>query len=126
MKSVHAIGIGALIVALGIMAGAFGAHALKERLDSYLLGVYEKAVFYQLLHGVGILCLGLIAETRVLPEDEVARTVLLLLVGTIIFSGTLYGVSVFGVRWLGAVTPIGGSLMIIGWCYLTFSAFRRQ
>jgi uncharacterized membrane protein YgdD (TMEM256/DUF423 family) len=123
---VHAIGIGALIVALGIMAGAFGAHALKERLDSYLLGVYEKAVFYQLLHGVGILCLGLIAETRVLPEDEVARTVLLLLVGTIIFSGTLYGVSVFGVRWLGAVTPIGGSLMIIGWCYLTFSAFRRQ
>jgi uncharacterized membrane protein YgdD (TMEM256/DUF423 family) len=126
VKSVHAIGIGALIVALGIMAGAFGAHALKERLDSYLLGVYEKAVFYQLLHGVGILCLGLIAETRVLPEDEVARTVLLLLVGTIIFSGTLYGVSVFGVRWLGAVTPIGGSLMIIGWCYLTFSAFRRQ
>ncbi|WKZ56442.1 MAG: DUF423 domain-containing protein [Bdellovibrionota bacterium] len=116
-------GIAALLMGVGIAAGAFGAHALKTRLDPYLLGVYEKAVLYQLINSLGLIGVAIAATT--FKDDSLLRPALLIVLGVIIFSGTLYGLSLFGQRWLGAITPLGGSALIIGWLWLAWILLRK-
>ena len=108
---------GAILMALGVMLGAFGAHALKDRLDAYSLDVYQKAVFYHFIHAV---MLFILAERPQLPRLAWWS----FLGGIVIFSGSLYLLAVTDTPWLGAITPIGGLLFLMGWGSLFFRSVR--
>ena len=108
---------------LGVALGAFGAHALKARLDDYALTIFQTAVQYQFYHslallGVGLLCLWQ-PQSRLLLASGIA-----FLVGILVFSGSLYLLSFTGLRWLGAITPIGGLSFMLGWLLLLLAAWR--
>src|ERR1700761_522356 len=117
---------GAVLMALGVGMGAFGAHALKGRLDAYSMSVYEKAVFYHFVHGIGILIVALLARTNAITAAGQGRVAALLLIGIIVFSGRLYVLALTGVRALGAITPIGGIAFIAGWILLAYEALGRR
>jgi uncharacterized membrane protein YgdD (TMEM256/DUF423 family) len=113
-------------MALAVGAGAFGAHGLRSRLDAYSLSVYEKAAFYHFVHALGILCISLLVRTNVVTVSGANRSAGLLLLGILIFSGSLYALSLTGIRILGAITPIGGVAFIAGWLWLAYEAMRVQ
>ncbi|HEX3685323.1 MAG TPA: DUF423 domain-containing protein [Bryobacteraceae bacterium] len=116
---------GAMVMALGVGMGAFGAHALKGRLDAYSMAVYEKAVFYHFIHGLGILLVALLARTNAITATGQGRVAGLLLIGIVVFSGSLYALALTGVRVLGAITPLGGIAFLAGWILLAWEALRR-
>lgn len=102
--------------ALGVMAGAFGAHALEARIDEpRLLEVWETAARYHLIHALALL--GVAAH----PQSPAAAG-WLFVVGVTLFSGSLYLMTLTGARWLGAITPLGGLAFIAGWLVLAFAA----
>ena len=113
-------------MALAVALGAFGAHGLRNRLNAYSLSVYEKAVFYHFIHALGILLVSLLARTNAISPAGQARAAWLLLIGIIVFSGSLYTLAISGVRLLGAITPIGGLAFILGWLVLAYEAFRAH
>lgn len=118
------IATGAGFMALAVILGAFGAHALKGRLDEYSLSVYEKAVFYHFVHALGILIVALLARLNAITPGGQARAAWLLFAGIILFSGSLYVLAISGWRVLGAVTPLGGLAFIAGWAVLVYEAIR--
>jgi uncharacterized membrane protein YgdD (TMEM256/DUF423 family) len=118
--------IGAVLMALAVAAGAFGAHGLRNRLDAYSMSVYEKAVFYHFIHALGILLVSLLARTSAISIGGQARVAWLFLIGIIIFSGSLYALALSGARILGAITPIGGIAFIAGWLVLAYEAVRAR
>jgi uncharacterized membrane protein YgdD (TMEM256/DUF423 family) len=118
--------IGAALMALGVMLGAFGAHALKERLDAYSLGVYEKAVFYHFIHALGILIVSALFRAGALTESTCTAVCGLLLAGIVLFSGSLYLLAITGTRGLGAVTPFGGLAFIAAWVLLAYRLLRAK
>lgn len=121
---------GAIICGISVALGAFAAHGLKDSIRPELLAVFETGVKYQFYHGMGILLL--YAMQRRLNEDLLKRVYYLFLVGTIIFSGSLYILATrelsFGeiIRPLGMITPLGGLSFIIGWTYLAFSGYKSS
>jgi uncharacterized membrane protein YgdD (TMEM256/DUF423 family) len=108
--------IAALLLALAVMLGAFGAHGLKDRLDAYSMEVYQKAVFYHFIHALGLLIVSLTPRTANLSWVQI-----LLLAGILVFSGSLYLLAVTGMRTLGAITPLGGLSFIAAWLLLAWS-----
>jgi uncharacterized membrane protein YgdD (TMEM256/DUF423 family) len=111
-------------MAVAVILGAFGAHGLRTRLDAYSMSVYEKAVFYHFVHALGILLISLLGRTNAISVSGQARAAWLLLIGILVFSGSLYALAISGVRLLGAITPIGGLAFILGWLVLAYEAFR--
>jgi len=118
--------IGAVLLALAVALGAFGAHGLKDKLDAYSMSIYEKAVFYQFIHALGILIVPLFAKAGAVSEASSTRIVLVLFAGILFFSGSLYALAISGVRMLGAVTPIGGICFIAGWSMLAWSLAKGK
>jgi uncharacterized membrane protein YgdD (TMEM256/DUF423 family) len=118
-------GLGAIMLGLSVILGAFGAHGLRGRLDAYAMGIYEKAVFYQFVHALGILIAPLFARAGALTESSAAWVCGLLLAGILIFSGSLYTLALTGVRTFGAITPIGGLSFIAAWFLLAYGLLRR-
>lgn len=115
---------GSLIMFLGVALGAFGAHGLKNVLTPEAKPVYQTAVLYHLIHGLGLLLLGLI--TLVKPSSPLLRAAgWAFVIGIALFSGSLYLLSVTGIKKLGAITPIGGLLLLIGWLCLASAANSR-
>jgi uncharacterized membrane protein YgdD (TMEM256/DUF423 family) len=114
--------IGCVSAGLGVAAGAFGAHMLKDMLEPPMLAVYDTATRYQMYHAFGMVLSGFVV--RFGRDAGAAKAGWLFLAGMVLFSGSLYGVSLSGVRWLGAVTPIGGALFIVGWSVLAWRAWR--
>lgn len=108
------------------MLGAFGAHTLRDRLDEYSLGVYERAVFYHYIHAFALLIIPLFARVNVITAAASARVCILLAGGLVLFSGSLYALALTGVRGLGAITPIGGMAFILGWLVLAWELFRGR
>lgn len=119
-------GLGALLLALGVGMGAFGAHALRGRLDAYSMGVWEKAVFYHLIHALGLLIVFLLARTGAIPAASGNRVGFLLTAGILLFSGSLYVLALSGMRVLGAVTPLGGVAFLAAWLLLCVDLFRGR
>ena len=117
--------IGAALLALGVVFGAFGAHSLRDRLDPYSMSVYEKAVFYHFIHAMGVLVVSLLPKTGTFAEAAAGWVCGLLFVGIVIFSGSLYALAISGNRMLGAITPIGGGAFIAGWMLLAWYLMRR-
>jgi uncharacterized membrane protein YgdD (TMEM256/DUF423 family) len=113
-----AVAAGALLGASAVMLGAFGAHALSGRLSPQQAGWWRTAVDYQMWHALALLGVGALA----LPRARL--TAILFGVGTLIFSGTLYAMALGAPHWLGAITPVGGLLLIGGWLLLAWSALR--
>jgi uncharacterized membrane protein YgdD (TMEM256/DUF423 family) len=117
-------GIGASSAFLAVAAGAFGAHALRARLAPDLLAVFETAARYQMYHALGLLAVAWAVARW--PGSLGAWAGWLFVAGTLIFSGSLYALALTGVRWLGAITPLGGVAFLAGWGCLALAAFRRQ
>jgi uncharacterized membrane protein YgdD (TMEM256/DUF423 family) len=114
--------IGSLYGGLGVVLGAFGAHPLKVRLTPDFLAIFETGVRYQIYHALALLFVALVAEKR--PANKLLTAGgWLFVVGTLLFSGSLYMLALGGVRWLGAITPVGGTAFIIGWFCLAMAAF---
>ncbi len=114
--------LGALSAFISVAAGAFGAHALKARLPSDLLTVFETGARYQLFHALGLLAVAW-ASTR-WGGGAVTAAGWLFVAGTILFSGSLYALALTGIRALGAVTPLGGVAFLAGWALLAWAAAR--
>lgn len=115
--------LGALMAALAVMAGAFGAHALKAQLTPDMLAVYETGARYHLAHALGLLVVGLTAERH--PSPALDAVGWLFMTGITLFSGSLYALAITGNKTLGMITPLGGVSWIIGWIVLGFAAQRR-
>lgn len=122
------LALGAVAGGLGVVFGAFGAHALKARLTVAALDTWQTAVLYQFVHAVGLLAVGLWLKLAVadgLPADRALSFAgIAFAVGILLFSGSLYALALGGPRWLGPVTPIGGLAFIAGWLALVFAALR--
>ncbi len=112
---------GAFNVALAIIFGAFGAHALRESLDAYSLDVFQKAVFYQAIHGLGLLLVATLSESLAIDRGRVAKVGALIVIGILFFCGSLYCLALTGIKWFGAITPIGGVAFIVAWLLLAAS-----
>jgi len=111
--------IGAITLGLAVVTGAFGAHGLRDRLDAYSMGIWEKAVFYHFLHAIGLLVVPLFRISGT------SRVCWLLFLGILLFSGSLYALAISGVTRLGAVTPLGGIAFIAGWALLAWELRNR-
>ena len=120
------IAAGATALALAVSLGAFGAHALRDRLDAYSLDVYQRAVFYHFIHALGLLLVSLLARTGAIPLQTGDRIAWLLLAGIALFSGSLYLLALTGARWMGAITPFGGISFIAAWVWLAWAAARQS
>jgi len=118
-----AVLVGAGYGFLGVALGAFGAHALKARLAPDLLLVWKTAVEYQLYHALALLLVGLLAVQR--PSIAMTNAALCFALGVLVFSGSLYVLALSGLRWLGAITPIGGALFLSGWGLLFWAVLKR-
>lgn len=116
--------IGSLSAALGVAAGAFGAHALRDRLAPEMLNVFETGVRYQLIHALALLAVAW-AVTH-WPGTATTTAGWLFLAGIVLFSGSLYALSLSGIPVLGAVTPIGGLAFIGGWLALAWAAWSGK
>ena len=114
--------LGSISGFLGVALGAFGAHALKARLDADLLATFEVGVRYQMYHAFALLAVGW-AQTR-WPGSVLNASGWLFVAGTVIFSGSLYALSLSGQRWLGAVAPIGGLALLAGWLCLAWGVWK--
>ena len=121
---------GSILGALGVCAGAFGAHALQERLPLSALASYKTGVLYQLLHALALLALAAIAAGK--ASVAVRPTAVLWILGTLLFSGSIYLLSLRSLldidhwRWLGPVTPLGGLLLITGWIVLALQSLTNS
>jgi uncharacterized membrane protein YgdD (TMEM256/DUF423 family) len=112
--------IGAIFLAVAVGLGAFGAHGLKDRLDAYSLGIWEKAVFYHFIHSMGVLVVSMLPRTGNFPMGAASNVCWLLIAGVLVFSGSLYTLALTGVRSLGAITPLGGVCFIAAWLLLAY------
>jgi len=118
--------VASILLALAVVLGAFGAHALRDRLDAYSMSVWEKAVFYHFIHALGMLIVSFLPKTGTFPETSTGWVCGLLLAGVAIFSGSLYVLAVTGNRMLGAITPIGGLSFIVAWLMLAWFLLPRK
>jgi len=115
------LSIGAGNGLLAVAAGAFGAHYLKNRLSAGDLTTFETAARYQMYHALALLAISVMAHAR--PSATVSTAGWCMLLGIILFSGSLYGLALGGWKWLGLITPIGGLSLLAGWLMLALAAF---
>ena len=122
MDARRTLAIAGALIALATALGAFGAHALKGQLSPDRLQVYETAVRYHFLHCLGLLAIGVLLRSM---DGELLRwSALLVLIGVILFSGSLYLLTFGAPRFVGAITPIGGLALIAGWVLFTVTVLR--
>ena len=114
--------LGAVSAFVAVGAGAFGAHGLRARLTPDLLAVFETGARYQIYHALGLFAVAW-AVTR-WPSPWPVRAGWLFLAGTVLFSGSLYALALSGLRWLGAITPLGGVAFLAGWLCLAVATSR--
>jgi len=116
--------IGSVAGFLGLAGGAFGAHALKDRLSEAMLANFETGTRYLLVHAVALLVVGLLAGRA--GVGELMATGIGFSIGMLIFTGSLWTMALTDARWLGAITPIGGTALLVGWVALAVAAWRGQ
>ena len=114
--------LGSLSGLIAVAAGAFGAHTLRDQISADLLATFETGVRYQMYHALALLAVAWAATRWTNSWTSIAGW--LFVVGTLIFSGSLYALSLSGARWLGAITPLGGVAFIGGWLCLAMAALR--
>ncbi|ATB27496.1 DUF423 domain-containing protein [Melittangium boletus] len=115
--------LGAASAFLSVAAGAFGAHALRARLTPDLLTIFETGARYHMYHSLGLIAIGLLGQLR--PSPLLNGAGWSLVVGILLFSGSLYAMALSGVRALGAITPLGGLGFLLGWLLFAVVAWRH-
>lgn len=120
----HFLALGAINGFLAVAFGAFAAHGLKQILSDGLLAVFETGVEYQAVHALALLVVGLLGERVPHPRLKVAGWAFA--TGILLFSGSLYLLALTDARWLGAITPVGGTAFLVGWGALAWFAMRRD
>jgi len=124
-ESKRFIGIASIAGALAVGLGAFGAHALKATLlENGRLATYETAVLYHFIHTLALLGVGILMNT--LSNPWLTRAAWCFTIGMVIFSGSLYVLCLSGITFLGAITPIGGVLFILGWLFLFYGVVKTN
>jgi len=117
--------LGALSAFLAVAAGAFGAHALRERLSGSALDTFQTGAQYQMYHALALLAVGvLLARFSIDGSTWLSAAGWLFVAGTVLFSGSLYLLALSDVRWLGAITPLGGLAFLVGWASLAIGIWR--
>lgn len=124
MQERHLVAYAALNLFIAIAAGAFGAHGLKSILSSEMLGIWQTAVQYQMLHGLALLALAALSQRW--PVNIIRRSAYAMLLGIVLFSGSLYALALTGTRLLGAITPIGGLAFLFAWASLFWAALSAK
>ena len=115
--------LGSILAFSAVLLGAFGAHALKQTLSAHeSVQTWETAVRYQMWHALGLILLSLINERQALPKMIGPC----LVIGTLLFSGSLYGLALDGPNWLGPITPLGGLCLIAGWALLAYACVKNK
>lgn len=115
--------MGALSGAIGVAAGAFGAHALRARVEPRMLEVFETGARYQMYHALAMLAAAWMVSR--FPGALMNASGWLFMAGTVLFSGSLYAMALTGVRALGVITPLGGVCFIAGWACIALAAMKR-
>lgn len=114
--------LGSVLALCAVLFGAFGAHALRETLSAHdSIQIWETAVRYQMWHALALIMLSMIP----VPQSIFKMTGPCFLVGSLLFSGSLYGLALDGPKWLGPVTPLGGLCLMIGWVLLVYSNYKK-
>lgn len=119
------LAVGALLALLSVAAGAFAAHGLRDSLDAYRLGIFETAARYQMYHALALLAVGALAAVERFSCSWLQASALAFGAGILLFCGSLYALAFGAAKWLGAVTPLGGLLFILGWLILVIAVLRR-
>lgn len=116
---------GALFALLAVMAGAFGAHGLRNLVSERGLEVFQTAVTYQMYHALALLLVSALSAATLLPRRLLAFASGFFVAGILLFSGSLYVLALTDVHWLGPVTPLGGVCFMVGWILLVVAGLRR-
>jgi uncharacterized membrane protein YgdD (TMEM256/DUF423 family) len=124
MKWNHWLAIGAMSGLLSVVAGSFGAHALKKTLSPHALEVFETGARYQMYHALALMAVAFLASRT--PGGTINASGWLFCVGTVLFCGSLYALALSGVAKFGMVAPLGGFSMILGWALLAWTAWRTS
>lgn len=124
MKNQTILISGAVFMALGVLLGAFGAHALKNILSPEMLAVYKTGVEYQFYHALGLLLIGLIGFH--IKSKYLSWAGLFITIGIILFSGSLYVLTLSGMKAIGAITPVGGLSFVAGWASLLIGILKQK
>lgn len=114
--------LGAINALISVAAGAFGAHGLRAKLSPELLAVFETGARYQMYHALGLIAVGLLARSQ--PTPLLSAAGWLMFAGIIVFSGSLYTLTLSGIRGFGAITPIGGVAFLVAWALFAAAALR--
>lgn len=112
----------AVLLAFAVAIGAFGAHGLKAHLSEAMLQTWKTGVEYHFYHALGLLLIGVLSV--LMPSNLLNWSAIFLFAGIILFSGSLYILALTGIRWLGAITPLGGISFIVGWVLLSIAVFK--
>ncbi|MBP1905288.1 uncharacterized membrane protein YgdD (TMEM256/DUF423 family) [Paenibacillus turicensis] len=118
--------MGAILMALAVGLGAFGAHILSSLLSAKALETFKTGVHYHMIHAIGILVTTLVAAQWGTDNKKLLWANRLFLSGIILFSGSLYGLSLTGARWFGPITPLGGVSFITGWLMFAFAIIQNK
>ncbi|MDZ4785673.1 MAG: DUF423 domain-containing protein [bacterium] len=119
-------GFAAILLALAVILGAFAAHALSSRFGEYELKIWEKASFYHFTHSLGLFIVCILFSLQLLGESQFKVVTALMIFGILVFSGSLYALAFTGIKLLGAITPFGGTALILSWLYLGFSLLKKS
>lgn len=122
MNSSWITSLGAFLGFLSVALGAFGAHGLKNKLSPRMLEVFQTGVTYQMYHALALVLLGVWAGLH--PKVNLSLPAGCFLAGVVLFSGSLYGLSLSGIKQLGAITPLGGVCFLVGWISFAYLAYR--
>jgi uncharacterized membrane protein YgdD (TMEM256/DUF423 family) len=120
------LAIASILAGLAVIGGAFASHSLKSVLTDYALSIWETGIKYQMYHSIGLFLIAILMKGEKMPSMWLNTAAFAFIVGIVLFSGSLYGLSLSEIKWLGAITPLGGVAFIMGWGCLAFFAFKSS
>ena len=119
--------IASILGGLSVVAGSFASHALKEKLSQYSLDIFQTGARLQIYHSLALLMVAfLLIIIEELPQSLMVVAGYAFITGIVIFSGSLYALSMTGIKWLGAITPIGGVVLIVGWGCMAIAGWNLK
>ena len=118
--------IASILGGLSVVAGSFASHALKENLSQYSLDIFQTGARLQMYHSLALLMVAFLLIIEEPPQSLMLVAGYAFITGIVIFSGSLYALSITGFKWLGAITPIGGVVLIVGWSCLAIASWNLR
>ncbi|MBW4440772.1 MAG: DUF423 domain-containing protein [Plectolyngbya sp. WJT66-NPBG17] len=116
------LSMGAILAGISVASGAFATHALKAKLDDRALAIFETGARYQMYHAIALILVALFMSRAEFTDPLFTASGIAFILGIVLFSGSLYALSLSGVKWLGAVAPLGGTAFMVGWVCLAIAA----